>query len=342
MTVINQAELDELIRLDQVLMWSIISINASNLDARNNYISDNAAIRAESKDYITWQVGQDENGNGQFTFTALLPIVNPHPLQDKQSILDRVWSYSPYDPDMLTESGITGYGEGVSGLPSWIDTTEKLLAFCAVRATTVCKLAPLVRGNLAALSEIKRQYWGSCQYQITDSAYGSQMTITGYLTMNWASYIGGKSLIRCLDPIPRHASDVSCNFPSITELFNIAAIDLTLPVADLIPLIPAGDYGFPPGGKLPPQIVGDPFVSAEQLIDSYGQNYFIDDALPDWYKDAIDNPPQLQTFLTGIGNVSSSDAQAPRIIESLPICKEQDPAVVNYGKSPLAAVLAGK
>jgi hypothetical protein len=338
MTVINQAELDELSRLDQVLMWSIISINASNLDARNTHISDNAAIRAESKDYITWQVGQDDKGNGVFSFTALLPIVNPHPLQDKDSILDRVWSYSPYDPNMVTEAGINGYGEELPTLPAWIDTTEKLLAFCAVRATNVCKLAPLVRGTEAQINSIRREYWGNCQYQITDSAYGSQMTITGYLTIDWYKYLRGKSLIRCLNPWGGHASNINCNFPSITELFNISSVDLDLPVTELVTLIPLGGFGVGNGGAI---IIGED-NSAESLIDSYGQNYFIDDALPDWYRDAIDNPPQLQTFLTGIGNVSSSDAQAPRIIESLPICKEQDPSVVNYGKSPLAAVLAGK
>jgi hypothetical protein len=322
-------------------MWSIISINASNLDARNNYISDNAAIRAESKDYIQWSVVQDESGNGRFIFTALLPIVNPHPLQDKNSILDRVWSYSPFDPNLLTESGITGFGEGISGLPFWIDTTEKLLAFAAVRAAKVCKLAPLITGTEALINSIKRQYWGSCQYQITDSAYGSQMTITGYLTIDWYKYVNGKSLIRCLDPYAGHASDINCNFPSITTLFNIAAIDLELPVEQLIPLIPVGAYGLPPGGGAGIEMSVQQ-SSAEYLIDSYGQNYFIDDALPDWYRDIINNPPPLQTFVSGLGNVSSPDAQAPRIIESLPICKEQDPAVVNYGKSPLAAVLAGK
>ena len=341
MTVINQAELDELIRLDQVLMWSIISINASNLDGRNNYISDNAAIRAESADYITWQIVQDEAGNGRFTFTALLPIVNPHPLQHKNSILDRVWSYSPFDPNLLTESGIRGYGQGVGGLPFWIDTTEKLLAHCAVNAAKISKLAPLVRGTEEFINSLRRQYWGSCQYQITDSAYGSQMSITGYLTIDWYKYMGGRSLIACLDPFEDHASDVNCNFPDIVTLFG-NAVDLNLPVERIIPLIPVGAFGFPPGGgKLAVEITAEQ-NSAEALIDSYGQNYFIDDALPDWYRDIINNPPQLQTFSNGLGSVSSADAQAPRIIESLPICKEQDPAVVNYGKSPLAAVLAGK
>jgi hypothetical protein len=338
MTVINQSELDELIRLDQVLMWSIISINASNLDARNNYISDNAAIRAESKDYITWQVVQDELGNGRFTFTALLPIVNPHPLQHKPSIIDRVYSYSPYDPNMLTEAGISGHGQGVGGLPVWIDTTEKLLAYCAVNAAKICKLAPLVTGTEAFINSIRRQYWGNCQYQIIDSAYGSTMTITGYLTIDWYKYMKGRSLIECLDPFAGHASDINCNFPDIATLFG-NVVDLNLPVEEIIPLVPVGAFGFPPGGgKLAIEMSVEQ-NSAEALIDSYGQNYFIDDALPDWYRDIINNPPQLQTLSTGLGSVSAADSQAPKMIESLPICKEQDPAVVNYGKSPLAAVL---
>ena len=90
MTVINRDELAQLNTLDQVLLWTIVSINSANLDARNPYIADSAAIRAESADYVRWSVGQDEKGRGLFTFSALLPLVNPQPLQDKASILERI------------------------------------------------------------------------------------------------------------------------------------------------------------------------------------------------------------------------------------------------------------
>ena len=338
MTVINQAELDELSRLDQVLMWSIISINASNLDGRNNYISDNAVIRAESRDYIQWSVVQDEQGNGRFVFTALLPIVNPHPLKNKVSIIDRIMSYSPYDPDMLTESGITGYGETMPDLPPWIDTTEKLLAACALRATTVCKLAPLATGTQAFINSIRSQYWGSCQYQITDSAYGSKMMITGYLTLNWHTYLRGKSLIQCLDPIPAHASNINCNFPSIAELFNVPDINIGLPAPELIDLLPVGDYKLPPGGAFGGAIsIDTEDTSAESLIDAYGQRFFIDDAVPDWYM----QESNIETFVMGFTTitVTGDDAKAPQLIESLPTCKEQDPSIASYGKSPLISIL---
>ncbi len=331
MTIINQTELGQLSRLDQVLMWSIMSINASNLDSRNNYISDNAAIRAESKDYISWQVIQDDKGHGKFVFSALLPIVNPHPLQDKQSILERVWSYSPFDPSMVMEAGIEGYGWRVDDIPSWIDTTEKVLAYCAVLGSQIIKLAPLIRGSEKFINSIRHDYWASCDYQITDTPYGSQMVISGYLTLDWRKYLDGKSLIRCLNQYVDYASDINCNFPDLATLWATSNIDLSLPVEELIRLIPTGDHGLA-------NVTGEA-NSGESLIDSYNQSYFIDNPVPDWYMDAMHHDPASQNYGQAIGSVSSADSTAPTIIESLPICKEQDPSVVNYGKSPLSTVL---
>ena len=336
MTVINQDELAQLTKLDQVLMWCIISINASNLDPRNNNISDNAAIRAESRDYITWQVTQDDKGKGQFSFTALLPIVNPHPLQDKVSLLSRVWSYSPFDPDLETEDNIQGYGEDMPLVPSWVETVEQLLAFVAVRATKISKLAPLITGEKLLMEILQNSYWGNCQYQITDSAYGSQMTITGYLTINWSTYIQGGSLIRCLNPPQNAFNDQRCNFPKLEELWSVPSINLDLPIEDLIPLIPTGAYGLQ--GGIPSLIAGEA-NSAQSLINSYSQNYFVDDALPDWYQDVLNNPPHLQTFGTGLGSLSPQDSKPPKLVESLPICKEQDPSMVSYAKTPLSNIL---
>jgi hypothetical protein len=337
MTVINQEELGQLTKLDQVLMWCIISINASNLDPRNNNISDNAAIRAESRDYITWQVTQDDKGKGKFTFSALLPIVNSHPLQDKISLLSRVWSYSPFDPNMETEDGIDGHGENMPVVPDWVDTVEKLLAFVAVRATKISKLAPLISGEKLLIDILKDSYWGKCQYQITDSAYGSEMIITGYLSINWNTYIQGGSLIRCLNPPQSAWNEVRCNFPKLIDLWSVPNVDLDLSVDELIPLIPTGAYQLQ-GGI--PRLISAEENTAEGLISSYSQNYFIDDAIPDWYQDILNNPPNLQTFGSGLGSLSTADSKTPKLVESLPICKEQDPSMVSYAKTPLTNILA--
>lgn len=336
MTIINQAELAQLSRLDQILMWSIVSINASNLDGRNNFISDNAAIREESKDYISWEVMQDDDGNGRFMFNALLPIVNPHPLQDKVSILSTVYSYSPYDPNLITEDGILGYGWGVPPIPEWIDTVEKLLAYVAVLGSKIVKLAPLVKGSPDFVASIKQQYWANCQYQITNSAYGSEMIITGYLTIDWRTYMRGGSLIRCLTPNPLHGSPMNCNFPDLVGHWGVPEedIDLDLPVEDIINSVPNVGVKIPRGGF----IFTTENDSAEELIDSYSQRYFIDDALPDWYLDALNNPPHIKIYRTGIGDHKVT-SKTPKIIESLPICIEQDFSVMSYGNTRLSDVL---
>jgi hypothetical protein len=319
LTIINESELAELSTLDQVLMWSIVSINASNLDSRNNYISDNAAIRAESKDYISWSVVQDDKGNGKFVFSALLPVVNPHPLNDKRSIVERIWSYSPFDPTLQIAPAIAGYGWQIPTIPIWVDTTERLLAHVAIIATTIAKYARLTKLDDAAWANIHTEYWADCQYSISDTPYGGQMTVTGYLSIDWNAYISGKSLLKCLNPYIGHASDINCNFPNLMQLWNVGNVDISLPYQDLIPLIPAT-------GRL---IFGED--SAQGLIDSYSGAYFLDEAVPDWYTEALDN---YQNEADNSSNTSADIGNTtPKLIESLSICKEQDPEIISFAVS---------
>ena len=316
MTVINESELAQLSTLDQVLMWSIVSINASNLDGRNNYISDNAAIRAESKDYISWSVTQDDKGRGKFVFSALLPVVNPHPLKDKDSLIERIWSYSPYDPHLQTEDGISGYGWQIGTIPIWVDTTERLLAHVAIIGTNIAKYARLTRGSEEFWATIRNEYWADCQYSISDSPFGGQMVITGYMSIDWHSYINGKSLIRCLNPYDGHASDINCNFPNLMQLWSAGNVDVSLPIETLMTQIPT---------------IGQLFnqnSTAGSLISSYGSSNFINEAVPRWYTDAIqgykDQSDNSSNNSADIGNTT------PQLVESLSFCKEQDPSMASY------------
>jgi hypothetical protein len=317
MTVINEAELAQLTHLDQLLMWSIMSINASNLDARNTYVSDNAAIRAESKDFVSWSLTRDENGLGKFVFNVLLPLVNPHPLKDKESLLERIWSYSPYDPDMQTESDIFGYGWKIPTIPLWADTTERLLAHVAIMGSTIAKYirVPLIYD--ANRPRVEAKYWAQCEYSINDSPYGGSMTIAGYLTFNWQSYLNGKSLIKCLNPPLEDASEVSCNFPDLAVWWQIPPISPSLPLESIFYLMP----------PLDPLIEGEE-LPARKLIDSYGGGFALDEILPDWLVDAQNNyqnrADERQNDSADIGN------KTPKLIESLPLCKEQDPEMVTY------------
>lgn len=323
MTVINQAELETLSTLDQVLLWSIVSINASNLDARNNYISDNAAIRAESKDYIQWSVVRDDYYRGRFVFSALLPIVNPHPLADKDSIVEKIWSYSPYDPSMVVEIGVQGYGWEKPTFPSWVDTTERLLAYCGILASKISKYARFTSGSNAFWANVAPIYWAECNYSISDTPYGGEMLITGYLTLDWARYLDGKSLIRCLNPAVGHGSDVSCNFPDLRLLWGIPEIDFSLSYEEMVPVIPVI------GGVAPILIAVE--NSAQSLIDSYGGASFTDQAVPSWLKDAQDSYQNQSDVFNNksadVGNLT------PKLVESLPVCKEQDPDMSSFAIS---------
>jgi hypothetical protein len=130
MTVINQTELSQILYVDQALMWCVIELEHSNHHIDNYYLSDNAAVRAESQDFVSWQVIQDSDGNGQFVFTALLPILNRHPLLQQNSIIECVMSYTIF---RLTDEQITyptdGKGMLLPTIPTYIDTLEKLLVW---------------------------------------------------------------------------------------------------------------------------------------------------------------------------------------------------------------------
>lgn len=130
MTVINQNELSQILYVDQALMWCVIELEHSNHHIDNFYLSDNAAVRAESQDFVSWQVIQDSDGNGQFVFTALLPILNRHPLLQQNSIIECVMSYTIF---RLTDEQITyptdGKGMLLPTIPIYINTLEKLLVW---------------------------------------------------------------------------------------------------------------------------------------------------------------------------------------------------------------------
>jgi hypothetical protein len=128
MTKINYTELSNIKYVDQALVWCVIELEHSNHHPNNFYLYDNAAIRAESKDFVSWQVLQDDEGNGQFIFTGLLPIRNLHPLLEEQSILECVKSYTEYlVVDELITFPIGGYGMLLPSIPIYIDSMEKLL-----------------------------------------------------------------------------------------------------------------------------------------------------------------------------------------------------------------------
>jgi hypothetical protein len=327
MTILNTSELNKLTRLDQVLMWAIASINKANLDPKNTYISDNAGIRAESADYIQWSVTRDDKGNGKFIFTALLPLVGINPFIDKISLLQTIYSYSPFPAVLGIANGITGYGMPKPTIPSWVDTTERLLAYIAIIATKIGKYAKATKKPSIEWANIRNDYWADCQYSISQSGTSGQMSISGQMWIDWDKYEAGQSLIKCLVPPTGRASDLSCNFPNLAQLWNVppTAVDLNLPPFQIAQIIPS----------IGVTIEGDE-TSAENLIESYYQSTYLERETPQWYLDALNGIGNTESANNASGSIGNA---TPQIIESLEICKEQDPELANYGRKPLEQVI---
>jgi hypothetical protein len=329
MTILNTAELAKLTRLDQVIMWAIASINKANLDPQNTYISDNAGIRAESADYIQWSVTRDDKGSGKFVFTALLPLVGINPFIDRSSLLAKIHSYSPFPATLGVASGIVGYGVAKPIFPTWIDTTERLLAYVAILATKIGKYARATKNTPSYWANIHTEYWADCQYTISQAGSSGQMSISGQMWIDWDKYEAGQSLIKCLNPPISRASAVSCNFPDLAQLWSVAPalIDLSKPAFEIAAIIPSTGENFD-GEDL----------SAESLIDSYYQSTYLERETPQWYLDALSGAGGIGSYTT---TVSGSIGNAtPQIIESLEICKEQDPELANFGRKPLEQVIS--
>ena len=130
MTKINTSELNQIRYVDQALMWAVISLHAANHHPDNYQLSDNAAVRAESIDYLSWGVIQDDDGQGQFIFTGLFPIRNINPLLEQQSIIQCVRDYTDFTlPALMITYPTSGQGLLLPVLPGYINTLEKLVVW---------------------------------------------------------------------------------------------------------------------------------------------------------------------------------------------------------------------
>jgi hypothetical protein len=130
MTKINTNELNQIEYVDQALMWAVISLRAANHHPDNYQLSDNAAVRAESIDYLDWSVVQDDQGEGQFIFTGLFPIRNVNPLLEQESIIQCVRDYTGFQlPAQLITYPTGGQGLSLPMIPGYVNTLEKLVVW---------------------------------------------------------------------------------------------------------------------------------------------------------------------------------------------------------------------
>jgi hypothetical protein len=151
MTQINFTELAKLKTLDQGIVWAVLSLTRSNKHRNNVWYSDNASIRQEvARELSNWSIQQDPNGQGNFSFTAIMPLLDDEPMQAKVDICQIIKSYSAFLlDDQTVDEPTTEKGFPLPVLPPYIQTLEQLLFFLVRIAEAVGRMVRYA--NAAAL-----------------------------------------------------------------------------------------------------------------------------------------------------------------------------------------------
>jgi hypothetical protein len=80
MTRINWDEVHELTRLDEIIAFSIVTLQEA-YTAPNNHDLD-VDTKADVRDWVRWEIAYDEQGRAFFRYAASLYLVDRHPLGD--------------------------------------------------------------------------------------------------------------------------------------------------------------------------------------------------------------------------------------------------------------------
>jgi hypothetical protein len=80
MTRINWAEVHQLNRLDELIAYSIVTLQEA-YTARDNEDLD-SVTKEDIRDWIRWEIGYDEQGRAFFRYAASLYVVDRNPLAD--------------------------------------------------------------------------------------------------------------------------------------------------------------------------------------------------------------------------------------------------------------------
>jgi hypothetical protein len=81
MTRINWDEVHQLTRLDEIIAYSIITLQEAYTDNDNDDAS--GTTKAEIKDWVRWEIAYDENGRAFFRYGASLYVVDRTPMGDR-------------------------------------------------------------------------------------------------------------------------------------------------------------------------------------------------------------------------------------------------------------------
>jgi hypothetical protein len=270
MTSINTDQLAQIEYVDQALVWAIVTLQKANKHPENLQLSDNAAIRQESRDFCNWNITRNSEGVGTFFYSAILPIVNPDPLMDRESIIQCIASYTSFlVPDNEVTYPTDGKGMRLPPIPAYVNTLEKLVYW------------------LVRLVEIVNQI----------------IVYANKLIAQKQSLEGGLDVVY----------DAGTGFIATPEIIT---------------------SGFLIEG------VGNE-NTAEGIIAQFDGNDDDGRGVPDWYMQGIGLSFYEIKYASEPINLGGGNDKGKRV-ETLPVCKEQDPNVTAYGENNLYDILTKK
>jgi hypothetical protein len=267
MTRINWDEVHQLKRLDEIIAYSIITLQEAYTAPNNDDLD--SVTKQDIHDWVRWEITYDEQGRAYFRYAASLYVVDKNPLANRD-FLELINSPTRY---LVNHATVT--------IDERIDDTS-------------LKIDPLVDipADLVNTME-KLLFWAI--------VLGDWWNLT-------LKYIGVTE-------------------PSV----------LQLPTGTAIPISNWGTIVESPGGSI---LNGeDTSGTIDGQFDSY--NGKTDDGqLPDFLKDILDKRSDGTGDVQQTIDLPSKDAGSYR--ENLTTCAEQDPAITNYSKQHLEALLPTK
>jgi hypothetical protein len=135
MTRINWDEVNQLTRLDEIIAYSIITLQEAYTAPNNDDLD--VDTKNDVSDWVRWEIAYDERGRAFFRYAASLYVVDRHPMGD-MDFLDLInsptkWlvNHSSVSIDARTED-TTLTIDPLSDIPSIVTTMEKLLFWAIV------------------------------------------------------------------------------------------------------------------------------------------------------------------------------------------------------------------
>lgn len=135
MTQINWTEVHELKRLDEIIAYSIVTLQEAYTAPRNDDLD--SETKNDVSDWVRWEIAYDEKGRAFFRYAASLYVRDKHPLGDADFLsliyAPTKWLVNHTSLGIDPRSGDTSLKiDTLVDIPETVTTMEKLLFWAIV------------------------------------------------------------------------------------------------------------------------------------------------------------------------------------------------------------------